>query len=148
MKLSEAVRLGSLLMTARPGTQDDGNGGGCGIGMALKARTIPVSSIHFAGEKEFEIETFDAAVEAWPWLGVTVERYACDCFDVQNYHYNYAAYLAHLFDEHVCQFAPCDDGDVSIASPWTLEEFFTYIESIEPCEFPSEAQLREALAVA
>ena len=145
MKFSEAGRLGSLIMTAKPGTQDDGHDGGCAIGMALKACSIPVSTRQFAHGigKEIifgNVEDFAAARTAWPWLGSSVREYVCDCFCTQEFHYNYAGYLAHLFDVHVCR-----QGAEPSTEVWTLEQFFTYVESIEAPEFPSEAQLREAL---
>jgi hypothetical protein len=138
LQLSEAVKLGRLLMTPVPNWQDDGHGGGCGIGMGLRACSVPVSKRQAQsplGMFVADEETLDAAMEAWPWLSNVVPRYSCDCFEVGEYIFTYGMYLAHLFDEHVFGLAN-----------WTFDEWVTYIESVEAFKFPSEAELQKALS--
>lgn len=82
MKLSEAVRLGSLYLTPLAGIRNDGNGQGCAIGMA-----------EFAfGCRKNDLET------KLPWLGEEC-NFPCDC-DHVFYGINYA--IAHVFNQHVC----------------------------------------------
>jgi|SRR5579883_56294 len=132
MKLSEAARLGFMLVKPVPYRQDNGHGGACGIGAALKAVSVPVS--HFSVGGGFE--SFDAAMATWPWLAQpSYEKSICACSSSPLL--CFASYLAHLFDFHVFGCGePC----------LTLEDWLAYVESVEPPEAAAESNAQQSLA--
>jgi hypothetical protein len=133
VKLSEAIQLGRTVIRPVSGIQDDGRGGGCAIGMGLKANGVqpsrrPVVDGDFTSPEEKE--TFEAAIGAWPWLGATISipcSYPCI---LSGHPASYANAIAHIFGSHV--FGKAD---------WTLNQLVEWIQSVEPAE-------RESLDIA
>jgi len=135
MRLSEAIRLGSLLI---PEPQM-GELSKCALGMAAIAKGHQIQ-----GDANREYEYF---LQTWPWLkdvsikcpcspcaarlGV-VDEDQCVLEDVQV--------VWHIFDEHVMHTLPS-----ALSQHWTLEQLIDFIASIEPRE---AAEVASAQAVA
>lgn len=119
MKLSDAIQLGRMVMHLIRGVQNDGQDGGCAIGIGLRACGLFPSK-----SENTDLETFEAAIEAWPWLQDPV---SVPCSELicafSGYEMNYAQAIAHTFDHHVF-----GQGD------WTLDQLVTWIQSVEPAE--------------
>jgi hypothetical protein len=117
MKLSEAIRLGSLLVP----NPEEGWLGGCAITMALKAVS------------RFDMATaYEILPDEWPWLkSVRPLSIKCPCppcpvllpvylIGEGGFRDPYSSLLFHAFDVHVCE------GEMSI------EQLADFIASIEP----------------
>lgn len=120
MRLSEAIRLGSLTIKPIPYKISDGNGGGCALGMAQVA--IGTSLLR----------------NEWPWMTERFINVPCSCVSYKQHDYiDKVSFfpiringdiVVHLFNEHVMEI-----GD------WTLDKLCEWIASVEPKEAESEA---------
>lgn len=123
MKLSTGMKLGRVVKKLVPGTQDDGEGGGCAIGASLAARGIEVSRRSY---REIDRETFHAAFESWPWL-YKATNMPCKC-KMSGHGTCYMGAITHLFDMHVFG-----------AHDWTFDQLIAYVESVEPQDYTETA---------
>jgi hypothetical protein len=128
MKLSEAIRLGSVM--GEPVTQ--GKLHGCALGMGMRALGIsPLFRFAFSWQGEThhaEIEHYARLRAIWPWLGIERDlggKLVCGCFVTGRKHQSFHA-ITHLFDDHVC------NGSL------TLDQLIAFIASIEPAEAPTQ----------
>ncbi len=122
MKLSEAIMLGSAVITPNPGGILHDDGSGCALGMALeaagKARYVDVISglpktIAFFRNR-------DTIRSLWPWLR---RDFPVPCACSRNSWSTGFNLITHLFDDHVF-----GRGD------WTLDRLVSWIHSVEPQE--------------
>ena len=124
MKLSDAILIGSAVVTPRPGKvyfRDENSG--CAIGMAVIG----------AGGKWIQ-RGLDSVefLHWWPWVHNFAKR-PCHCQSVKPIA-RVGSLIPHLFDQHV--FGQRD---------WTIEQLAQWIATIEPPEqdltFPSDVPI-------
>ena len=131
LKLSEAVMLGSLVVTPQAGLlllpYHDGTLHGCALGMACKAAGIDV----FPDADQYSLNVI---CDNWPWTeGPWTVRAPCGCrFSVDNER-SIASLIAHIFDFHVA-------GPAHPSQRWTLEQLVDWIREHEPQEEPIQAE--------
>ena len=125
MKLSEAILLGSTVLSPRAGGQHfSETQQGCALGMAAVARgcTFHTVTTPFA---ERDRRTLGVEGVWGTWVLQEVER-PCECWRIWiRRRMRIKEVIAHLFDYHVM-----------IKKNWTLEQLVAWVESIEPKEVP------------
>lgn len=130
MNLSEAMRLGSVMIERQTGTF-----AGCGLGVAAFAVGIKLpacmSELSRASE---ELVVRRELIKQWPWLnGPSVHCPVCDP------HTNFAppiVIIAHMFDSHVCNWH----------NRIPFPDLVSWVESIEPKgDSQSQAEEKEVI---
>jgi len=117
MRLSEAIRLGSLCME-RPAGGDTRT---CAIGMALLALgKQPL------GPQEHGNQDYHMLISVYPWLKDMCPKCPWCCFSVTG-----TELIFHPFDWHVM--------DPLNPSPITIEQLCDWIATLEPEEAATEA---------
>lgn len=119
MKLSEAIRLGSLLKPQGFGDLLDHKGRSCAFGAALEASGYRISADRYADNPSVH--------SVWSWLKNDCrcpEQSLQGCSEI--YIKNMATVIAHLNDHHL----------------WTREQISAWVETVEPGEV---AQTEEVL---
>lgn len=133
MKLSEAILLGSTVLTAKAGGQYfDELEAGCALGMAgiaLGGRFVPV-----VGEvAEKERRTLGAEVVWGNWMLQVVMR-TCDCMPLRVPRaMRIKDIITHLFDYHFME-----------KRDWTLDQLAAWVEKWEPRGFSPRETLDTA----
>lgn len=123
MKLSEAILLGSSMLTPRAGGQHFAETQeGCALGMAAVARGC---TFH-AWTKPFDERdrrTLGAEGVWGEWVLAQVER-PCDCWRIwMRRKMRIKDIIAHLFDYHIMN-----------KKNWTLEQLVAWVQTVEPKE--------------
>jgi hypothetical protein len=125
MKLSEAIRLGSTILTPQAGGQHFAETqSGCALGMAAIARGC---TFHVVPGPVIATERRTLGVEGvWgEWILSPVSR-PCDCWRVRiSREMRIKDIIAHLFDHHVM-----------LKRNWTLERLVAWVETVEPKSSP------------
>jgi hypothetical protein len=126
MKLSDAILLGSTVVTPRAGDQYfEEQNAGCALGMAAIARgcTFGPARSPIANEDRRTLGTEGVWGE---WVLQVVER-PCDCwrFRVPR-EMRIKDIIVHIFDRHVMQ-----------KKNWTLERLVAWIKTVEPADDPA-----------
>jgi len=123
MKLSEAILLGSTVLSSKPGGQyfRDADAG-CALGMAAVA-----TGCSFAPPREAvavrERRTVGTENVWGSWVLQVAER-PCDCWRIRvPREMRIKDIIAHLFDRHV-----------TARRDWTLEHLAQWVASVEPAE--------------
>jgi hypothetical protein len=112
MRLSEAIRLGALLITDKPAMADIRT---CAMGMAN------IATNGYAATCERDLSAWDAFRKTFPWTdGASANCPLCG-EKLKN-----QTVVYHCFDHHVC------DGKM------TIEQLADFISTIEPQETPEE----------
>jgi hypothetical protein len=121
MKLSEAIRLGSTILTPQAGGQHFAETqSGCALGMAAIARGC---TFHVVPGPVIATERRTLGVEGvWgEWILSPVSR-PCNCWRVRvPREMRIKDIIAHLFDHHVMR-----------KNNWTLERLVAWVETVEP----------------
>ena len=121
MKLSEAILLGSTVVSPKAGgqyfsqTQE-----GCALGMAAVARgcTFGPARVRF---EEKDRRTLGVETVWGNWVLLVVER-PCGCWRFRVPHeMRIKDIIAHLFDHHVTR-----------KGNWTMEKLAAWVETVEP----------------
>jgi hypothetical protein len=137
MKLSEAILLGSTVLTAKAGGQHfSENQAGCALGMAAVARGCRFGPASGPFD-ERDRRTLGAEGVWGDWVAHTVVR-PCRCwrFSIPR-EMRIKDVIAHLFDHHVMT-----------KKNWTLEQLVAWVETVEPKEVeppPTRADMINAL---
>jgi hypothetical protein len=117
MRLSDAIALGRTLLKPKA-YQTIHNGEGCALGMAMASLGC---RSHAEAQKKCSSTT------GWKWVRKDVDVPPCSCdpeYDrILAFDLNHQAYIAHLFNEHVCG-----------AEDWTLDQLIDWVRSVEPAE--------------
>ncbi|HXM22430.1 MAG TPA: hypothetical protein VN948_14335 [Terriglobales bacterium] len=124
MKLSEAILLGSTVLTAKAGGQRfSGGQAGCALGMAAIARGCRFGPVSQPFD-ERDRRTLGAEAVWGEWLVHTVTR-PCRCwrFSIPR-EMRIKDIIAHIFDYHVMT-----------KKNWTLEQLVAWVETVEPKDF-------------
>jgi hypothetical protein len=124
MKLSEAIILGSTVLTSKAGGQHFSNQSGCALGMAAVARGCEFGPAQ--GPVDARSRRTLGTEDVWGnWVTRIVMR-PCDCwrFRVPR-EMPIKDIIAHLFDYHVMS-----------KKNWTLERLATWVKTFEPEEVP------------
>ena len=126
MKLSEAILLGSTVVTPRAsGQYYDRQNEGCALGMAAIARGCTFGPARSPVAKQ-DRRTLGTE-EVWgPWVLEVAQR-PCDCwrFRVPR-EMRIKDIIVHIFDRHVMQ-----------KKNWTLDRLVAWIKTVEPAEDPA-----------
>ncbi len=119
MRLSEAIVLGSTVITPNPGGILHDDGSGCALGMALEAagKTRHVDVISGLPKTIAFFRNRDTIRSLWPWLK---GDFPVPCACSRNSWSTGFNLITHLFDDHV--FGRAD---------WTLERLVSWIHSVE-----------------
>jgi hypothetical protein len=126
MKLSDAILLGSTVLTPRPGGQYyDEQNAGCALGMAAIARGCTFGPARSAVAKQDRRTLGTEGV--WGQWVLEVAKRPCDCwrFRVPT-EMRIKDIIAHIFDRHVMQ-----------KKNWTLERLVAWIKTVEPADEPA-----------
>jgi hypothetical protein len=125
MKLSEAILLGSTVVTAKAGRQlFSESQAGCALGMAAIARGCSFHAVSQPIPDE-ERRTLGAEAVWGTWMLREVAR-PCNCWRFRVPHeMRIKDVIAHLFDHHVMT-----------KKNWTLERLAVWVETVEPKEVP------------
>lgn len=133
MKLSDAILLGSTVLTSRSGGQYyKEQDAGCALGMAAIA-----GGCTFGPAREVVAEQDQRTLGTegvWgQWVLEVVER-PCNCWRFQApREMRIKDIIAHIFDRHIMQ-----------KKNWTLERLVAWVKTVEPAEDPLLKQ-RESL---
>jgi hypothetical protein len=121
MKLSEAILLGSTVLTPKAGQQHYSElNAGCALGMAAVAAGY---TFRPATEPFDEKDRRTLGTEGvWGSWVLTVVRRPCDCWRLRVPREMRAKdVIAHLFDRHVM-----------VQKDWTIEQLAAWVETVEP----------------
>lgn len=125
MRLSDAIALGRTLLRPKPYITIRGDEG-CALGMAMAAN----------GCRSHEEGVAKATRMAWSWLNLKPTVRPCPCNPEDDYvlswAQSYQAYVAHIFNEHVCG-----------AKDWTLDQLIDWVRANEPAEAAEEKRIAE-----
>ncbi|HXJ86762.1 MAG TPA: hypothetical protein VMS18_08105 [Candidatus Binatia bacterium] len=127
MKLSEAILLGSTVLSPKAGGQHfSETQQGCALGMAAVARGCTFRTVIRAVD-DTERRTLGVEGVWGDWILEQVER-PCDCWRIWlRRKMRIKDIIAHLFDYHVMD-----------KKNWTLEQLVAWVETIEPKEVQPE----------
>jgi hypothetical protein len=117
MRLSEAIALGRTLCVSVPFKQDDGEGGGCALGMAARA----VGKERMYGLQQ--IFECDFKVIGQPCAS------PCGCGIDNWFSQTVGESITHVFNKHV-------HGDKT----WTLDQLIDWVRSVEPAETQAQPE--------
>ena len=125
MRLSEAIMLGSTVVTAKAGGQHfSETQAGCALGMAAIANGWRFRRV-FGRVPEKDQRTWSAETVWGKWLLSPVAR-PCDCWRLRVPHeMRTKDVIAHLFDYHVME-----------KKDWTLERLAAWVATQEPGDVP------------
>jgi hypothetical protein len=123
MKLSEAILLGSTVLSPRAGGQHfSETQQGCALGMAAVARGCTFHTVR-TPFPERDRRTLGVEGVWGTWVLQEVER-PCDCWRIWiRRRMRIKEVIAHLFDYHVMS-----------RKNWTLERLVAWVERVEPEE--------------
>ena len=123
MKLSEAILLGSSMLTPRAGGQHFAETQeGCALGMAAVARGCKFYAITKPFD-ERDRRTLGAEGAWGEWVLAEVER-PCHCWRIwMRRKMRVKDIIAHLFDYHIMN-----------KKNWTLERLVAWVQTVEPKE--------------
>lgn len=114
MKLSEAIPLGSTVVTPKAGVlYSSERNVGCAIGMAMVAEGAEWSPAKPGATRTQNTELW------WPWTTTTMSR-PCGCW-LYPRKMSAKEIIAHLFDKHVMR-----------RKDWTLDQLVEWVRSVEP----------------
>ncbi len=123
MRASEALMAGSLVIRPVAGTQWDGHGGGCAVGMILAAvGSNPNSWIEFQHPFAWLRNTAHISLPCEHQYAETLMGGGCR----QSYRIHiisFADYIVHLFNYHV-----------KTTVDWTIDRLAQWIDSVDPTE--------------
>ncbi|HTT25040.1 MAG TPA: hypothetical protein VMG82_39360 [Candidatus Sulfotelmatobacter sp.] len=127
MKLSEAILLGSTVLSPKAGGQHfSETQQGCALGMAAVARGCTFRSV-IRPVDDMERRTLGVEGVWGDWILEHVER-PCDCWRIWlRRKMRIKDIIAHLFDYHVMD-----------KKNWTLEKLVAWVETVEPKEVEPE----------
>jgi hypothetical protein len=133
MKLSEAILLGSTVLTAKAGSQHfSEDQAGCALGMAAIARGCSFGPASHPFD-ERDRRTLGAEGVWGEWVAHTVIR-PCRCWRFRiPREMRIKDIIAHIFDYHVMT-----------KRNWTLERLVAWVETVEPKDFeppPTRAEI-------
>src|ERR1700687_528175 len=136
MRAAEAIRLGSLMIKPVAGTRNDGNGGGCAIGMGNFSLTGDAGNgadMHTcrAWERRFSWVTksvftqLPCSCDSQMVVGSICRITARSCVEASP-----IMAMVHLFNYHVCT-----------VKDWTIDRLCEWFNSIDPTPRDSEPTL-------
>jgi hypothetical protein len=137
VKLSDAILLGSTVLTSRAGAQYyKDQDAGCALGMAAIAGGCTFGPARSA-VAEHNRRTFGTERVWGQWVLQVVER-PCNCWRFWTpREMRIKDIIAHIFDRHIMR-----------KKNWTLERLVAWIKTVEPAEDPALKLEKSSLASA
>lgn len=119
MKLSEAILLGSTVMSAKPGRQYfSDTKSGCALGMAAIARGCRL--VRVSGPVPVDGWRTCNAEGVWGGWVLYMVPTPCECWAITPHEMRIKDIIAHIFDHHVMT-----------KSNWTLEQLAAWVATFE-----------------